>query len=178
MKIVFDTETTGLLNPELADINQQPHIIEICCMKIDDEYNLIDEVSTFVKPPIPIPDKITKITGINDEMVKDAPSFREVYETLKDFFIGVDEMIAHNLSFDRSMVANELLRIDKLLHFPWPYIHTCTVEKSMGIEQRRINLNTLHKYATGKDIVGAHRAKDDVKALVRSYFWLMEENKG
>jgi DNA polymerase III epsilon subunit family exonuclease len=176
MKVLFDTETTGLIKPEANDVNDQPYITEIFCAKIDDEYNLVEEYGTFIKPPIPLPADVIKITGITDEMLEGAPSFREVYEELAQFFIGVDEVIAHNLPFDRNMLANELVRIGKVIQFPWPPIHTCTVQKSMGIEQRRLNLNALHKYATGKDIVNAHRAKDDVYALVRSYHWLMENN--
>lgn len=175
VRLLYDTETTGLLKSDSNDINEQPYIIEFYACKIDDEYNLIDEYETFIKPPVPVSKEITKITGITEEMVKDAPNFQAVYQKIAEFFQGVDEIIAHNLPFDRSMLANELIRINKLINFPWPIKHTCTVEMSMGIEQRRLNLNTLHKYATGKDIANAHRAKDDVFALVRSYHWLMEQ---
>jgi len=82
-------------------------------------------------------------------------------------------MIAHNLSFDRSMIANELLRIDKLLQFPWPIKHTCTVEKSIHIEQRRMSLTRLHEHLLGTGF-NAHRAKDDVHALVRCYHAMSE----
>jgi len=177
IKLLFDTETTGLLKSDSNKIEEQPYIIEFYACKIDDDYNMIGEFESFIKPPIEVSKEIEKITGISNEMVKDAPTFSEVYQDLAGFFVGVDEMIAHNLPFDRSMVANELVRINKLINFPWPIKHTCTVEMSMGIEQRRINLNTLHNYATGKDIVGAHRAKTDVMALVRGYHWLMEEAK-
>lgn len=173
-RILFDTETSGLLKTSANDINEQPYIIEIYCAKIDEEYNLVDEFESFVKPPIQIDKEITKITGITPEMLEDAPNFRAIYKDLALFFEGTHEMIAHNLPFDRSMVANELIRINKLINFPWPIKHTCTVEKSMGIEQRRLNLTTLHEYATGKPLANAHRAKDDVFGLVRAYHWLME----
>jgi DNA polymerase III epsilon subunit-like protein len=177
VRLLFDTETTGLLKSDSNKIEEQPYITEFYACKIDEDYNIIGEFETFIKPPIPISREITKITGISEVDLKDAPKFSEVYSDLAEFFIGVDEMIAHNLPFDRSMVANELVRVNKLINFPWPIKHICTVEMSMGIEQRRINLNTLHQYATGKDIIGAHRAKTDVMALVRGYHWLMEEAK-
>ena len=173
-KVVFDTETTGLIKPDVNDINEQPYIAEFYAVKIDEDFNLIDEIGGFLKPPVPLSEKITKITGITNEMIADAPSFADFSQDLEKFFVGVDEMIAHNLPFDRNMLANELVRAGRLLHFPWPPKHTCTVAASMGIEQRRINLTKLHHYATGKDFP-AHRAKDDVYALVRSYHWLCEE---
>lgn len=174
IKIVFDTETTGLLKPEANDINQQPYIIEFYGCKIDEDFNMIGEIETFLKPPVKISDKITDITGITNEMVKNAPDFATFYPKLAAFFHGADEMIAHNCAFDRSMIANELLRIDKLLHFPWPIKHTCTVEKSMPIEQRRMNLTRLHEHFFQKGFK-AHRAKDDVHALVRCYHAMSEK---
>lgn len=174
-KIIFDTETTGLLKPSAQSLDEQPYIIEIHAVRLDDEFQLVDEFGSFVKPPIPISDEITKITGINDVMVKDAPTFAEVYQDLVDVFLGTTKMIAHNLPFDRSMLANELLREDLVLKFPWPPQHLCTVEAAMPIEQRRINLSSLHQIATGKPHEGAHRAKEDVYALVRCYHYLVEK---
>jgi DNA polymerase-3 subunit epsilon len=127
-----------------------------------------------LKPKIPLSEELMKIHRITNDMLKDKPSFGDIFDDFAAFVTGADELIAHNLAFDRSMIANEMLRIDKLLNFPWPRIHTCTVEMSMPIEQRRLSLGNLHKYATGKTHEGAHRAKADVFALVRCYHWLKE----
>jgi len=144
---------------------------------INDEYEVVREYESFYKPRIPLTEELTKIHGISNDMLKSAPTFAEEFDRLAEFFTGADELIAHNLPFDRSMIANELVRCDKLLHFPWPRIHTCTVEMAMPIEQRRINLSKLHTYATGQPHEGAHRAKSDVHALVRCYHW-MKDTKG
>lgn len=176
IKIPFDTESTGLLKPEANDLAEQPEIIEIYCVKIDENFEVLGEFNSFIRPTNPISEKITEITGITNEMVADAPDFAFVYQELAEFFKGADEMIAHNLPFDRSMVANELLRIDKLLQFPWPIKHTCTIEKSMPIEQRRMNLTNLHKHFFNKGF-DAHRAKNDVHALVRCYHAMSESGK-
>jgi len=174
-KILFDNETTGLLKPEINELSAQPYITEIHCTKIDEDFNMIGEYGTLVKPPVPIPSFLEDKIGITNEMVKDAPAFIDIWEDLADFFLGAEMMIAHNLAFDRSMVANELLRIERVLNFPWPKIHLCTVEASMPIEQRRITLTNLHTIATGKPFEGAHRAKEDVHALVRCYHYLTEK---
>lgn len=176
IKILFDTETTGLLKPSANSVDEQPEIVELYAVAIDEEYKLLGEWESFFKPKIPITEELTKIHGISNEMVKDSPTFAEAAEDLAKFFTGTDELIAHNLPFDRSMLANELIRCDRLIQFPWPRIHTCTVELAMPIEQRRISLGNLHKLACGSPHEGAHRAKADVHALVRCYHWLKEKD--
>jgi len=178
MIVIYDTETTGLLAPAANDISKQPYIIEICAMKFTNDMELVDEYSSLIKPPIPISDEITKITKISNDMLKDAPSFADVYADIANLFLGASAMVAHNLGFDRSMLANELVRIDRLIQFPWPMRHICTVERSMSYEGRRLNLTKLHKLATGKEqIDGAHRAKTDVLALVKCFEFLRKEGK-
>jgi DNA polymerase III epsilon subunit-like protein len=175
--VVFDTETTGLLKPSANHVDEQPEIVELYACKLDDEYNLLEEFDSFFKPKIPLTEELTRIHGITNDMIANAPKFEDKYEELAKFMTGVDEIVAHNLAFDRSMLANELIRIDRLIQFPWPRIHTCTVEMSMSIEQRRMNLKTLHSYATGKEHEGQHRAKSDVFALVRCLHWMRDEKK-
>ena len=176
IRVIFDTETTGLLLPDANDVDDQPEIVEIYLCKIDEEFNLLGEFDLLIKPRIPITEELTRIHGITNEMVSDAPNFAGAYEALSEWMTGTDELIAHNLPFDRSMLANELIRIDRLIQFPWPRINTCTVEMAMGIEQRRLSLAKLHEYATGAAHEGAHRAKADVHALVRCYHWLKEKD--
>lgn len=174
IRVPFDTETTGLLKPNAVHLDEQPEIVEIYACMLDDDFNIIGEFDHLIKPKIPLTDELIRIHGITNEMLKDKPSFAEIFDEFAKFMTGADEIIAHNLAFDRSMIANEMLRIDRLLNFPWPRIHTCTVEMAMPIEQRRISLKNLHKYATGKEHEGQHRAKADVFALVRCYHWLLE----
>jgi DNA polymerase-3 subunit epsilon len=174
IKILFDTETTGLLKPNAVHLDEQPEVVELYACMINEKYELIGEFDHMLKPKIPLTEELMKIHGITNDMLKDKPSFNDIFDDFAAFVTGADELIAHNLAFDRSMIANEMLRIDKLLNFPWPRIHTCTVEMSMPIEQRRLSLGNLHKYATGKTHEGAHRAKADVFALVRCYHWLKE----
>jgi len=172
---VYDTETTGLLRPNATNVAQQPEIIELYAVQINEKFEIIKEIDTFLNPTLPISDVITKITGINDDMVKDAPKFSAMYKQIAEVFKGSDCLVAHNASFDVSMLANELVRIDKVIHFPWPVNHICTVEKSNHIKGNRLNLAKLHELATGKPFEGAHRAKADVHALVRCFHWLVEE---
>ena len=172
--VLFDTETTGLLEPSVNDISKQPYIVEFYAVKIDDQFNVLGEFETYLKPPIPIPPETSRIHGIDDAKVASSPAFADVVDDLCNFFVGVHNIVAHNLPYDRSMLANELLRCDKLLNFPWPPNHICTVEKTKWIEQRRMNLANLHTFCTGKPHENAHTAKADVFALVRCYHHLKE----
>jgi DNA polymerase-3 subunit epsilon len=168
--ILFDTETTGLCKPSASGLDAQPYITEIFCLKIDDDtMEILGEFDSLIKVPVPLSKEITRITGITDADLANKPSFLKIYPELADFFTGTDNLVAHNLAFDRSMLANDLLRIDKVLNFPWPKNHVCTVEKSLHIEQRRMNLKSLHKHLTGFEFADAHRARNDVMALHTIY---------
>lgn len=171
--ILFDTETTGLIKPKANNVSDQPYITDLYCMKVehkpDGSIVKIDEFETLLKPPVPLSAEITRITGLTDDMLKDAPEFFEIAEDLGKFFTGVDRLVAHNLAFDRSMLANELVRCDRVIKFPWPVDHMCTVEKTLHIEQRRMSLTRLHEHLFGKAFDGAHRAKTDVKAMFSCY---------
>jgi len=159
--------------PRAAGLKSQPYITEIYIVQVDEEFNILKELDSFVKIPVPVPDFITKITGIKDSDLVDAPTFEELLPDLFDIFEGSTEMVAHNLSFDKAMVGNQLIRIG-CKEFPFPKIETCTVQKSMCLEQRRINLTRLHEILLGRGFPDAHRAKSDVQALVRCYHAMRE----
>lgn len=172
--IFIDTETTGLLKPDAASLHLQPYITEVYAVRVTDDLEFISEVETFVKPPIPIPDIVTKITGITNETVSRAPKFIGVYNQLVELFLGETIVVGHNISFDLGMLYCELARHSFEFHFPWPRTWICTVEKSVPIEHRRLTLSRLHELATGAPHDGAHRARADVEATIRGYKWLKE----
>lgn len=178
--VVFDTETTGLLKPSANDPNEQPYIIELSAIKfylsdaVSEGHVILDTFSSLIKPPIIISDEITRITTITNEMLDGKPAFPELYEILARFMTGVDTLIGHNLPFDRAMLANELIRLDKLIMFPWPMYHYCTIEHSMHLEGFRQSLGSLYEKATGKsELIGAHRAEADAWATLECYKFLI-----
>jgi DNA polymerase III epsilon subunit family exonuclease len=173
--IAFDLETTGLLKPDLCELHYQPFITEIYLCKFDWKGNILQEFETYLKPPVPIPEEVIEITGITNEMVRSAPKFIEIYDELCDFVLGETTIFAHNCSFDIGVLACELQRKDLELRFPWPKNQICTVEASYPIQNKRMKLDDLHRMATGKGIENAHRAKNDVVAMVRIILWLKEQ---
>lgn len=165
--IVFDTETTGLLLPSHVPLNKQPKIIEFAAIKLDDDMNEIDELEFLVNPEESLDDDIIRITGLTDNDLIGEPTFPNFYETLVAFFLGESDLTAHNVTFDARMLSCELSRIDKRLKFPWPPNHICTVEASYGINNHRLKLMDLHEHLFGEPFKEAHRAMNDVRALVR-----------
>lgn len=175
MYAVTDTETTGLLEPEGTDLNLQPHIIEVYVAILNSKLELVKEFESLIKPPIPIPKYITKINGITDEMVAHAPAYMEVYRDISQVFLGCHTMVAANLSFDLGMLKLENERIGKLFNFPYPPIHFCAIEQSMHLKGYRLKNSELYELATGNQLVGAHRAKNDVLATIESFKWLKKQ---
>lgn len=192
--IIFDTETTGLVEPYASPLAKQPYIIEFAAIKLEDTppYNRLaisheDEevpstIEFLVKPPIPLPEIITKITGLTDEDLKDEQEFPHHYSKLVDFFLGERHLIAHNVQFDVDLLRFQLMRMDHLLKFPWPSNHHCTVNLNMDILGHRIKQDQLFDHVTGgaegvRAKTGVHRAMADVEDLTTIVHWMLENGR-
>lgn len=173
MIIVFDTETTGLLAPEAADISLQPRIIEFAAIKLDAELNEAARIEFKCNPGVPIPKEVTKITGLKDEDVASAPLLIEKITELQQFFTGCRALVAHNAGYDVGVLWYELVRLELQKKFPWPMRHICTVESTMQIKGHRLNLSKLHEHLFNEEFPSAHRAMADVEALARCFKMLV-----
>ncbi|MBT6049370.1 MAG: 3'-5' exonuclease [Candidatus Scalindua sp.] len=170
--IVFDTETTGLVKPEPTDVVHQPFMTEIYAIRLDKDFRKIGEFESFVKCPIPVPPEITKITGINDDMLKNAPAFIEIYDDLYDLFDGCRNVAGHNIKFDLNILNFELFRCDLERKFNWPKNHICTVQSSFSIFNKRLTLGKLYEHLFNQTFPNAHRARNDVMANVACLYEL------
>lgn len=166
--LIFDTETTGLLQPKIAPLIDQPSIIEFAGVVIDENLQIVEEVEFLCDPGFKISAEITKITGIKQEQLVGQKPFSEYADQIISLFSGCDEVVAHNLKFDYGMIDNELKRLGKDEELKWPK-KICTVEKSYIIKGRRMKLTELHEHLFGIPFDGAHRAMVDVKALARCF---------
>jgi DNA polymerase III epsilon subunit-like protein len=161
---ILDCETTGLPLHTSASLNAQPHIIEWAVAHIDSKQGKITATyETLIKPPIAIPEVITKITGLTDEDLAAAPSFIEAYPIILESLSGIDVLIAHNAPFDTSMLRFELAR-HMIEDFVWPRVE-CTVQLYHDEYGRRMKLVELFEAKLGKQLAQTHRAMDDVNAL-------------
>lgn len=169
--IIFDTETTGLLQPDNSELSMQPKIIEFYGIKINEEFEIQKELHTLFNPQELISSEITRITGITDKMVQDRPLFSYVSHDIENFFKDVDLSVAHNHGFDAGMLDVEYRRINKMR--PEARHEVCTVEATMALTGHRLSLKRLHWILLKKEFK-AHRAKEDVYALVRCFHHLTE----
>lgn len=157
--IIFDLETTGL---DLVN----DRVIQISYIKVmpggeEDHQNI------FVNPGKPIPDFVQELTGITDEAVKDAPTFKQIAKDLSDKFAGCDFAGFNSNRFDIPMLAEEFLRAGVDFEFSrCRLIDAQTIFHKM--EQR--NLAAAYKFYTGhkmEDDFQAHRADQDAEATYR-----------
>lgn len=191
--IVFDTETTGLIDNSVIPLKSQPHIIELCAVEINldhiafgvadedwpgDRDKMLSEApmfSSLFNPGIKIDEETTKITGITGEMLFTAVPFASKVKELQRFFLGATHMVGHNLSYDRDMLQLELRRLDMECQFPWPPRHICTVEATETLEGYRLGLNDLHEKLTGARFSEHHRAEPDTRATARCFVELIRQ---
>lgn len=172
--LLFDTETTGLTIAHAAALDNQPHVIEFfgALLTFDPDANAWEdgpEVEILVKPPVPISEEITRITGITPELVADCSLISAAFPTIRHAIETADAVVAHNLSFDRAIIDNEATRLGVTLKWPLQYNCICTVERTEWLHQRRLSLTDLHKELFGEGFASAHRARHDVMALIRCF---------
>lgn len=170
--VVFDLETTGL-----SATNNE--IIEIGAIRfVNDEAR--EQFHTYIKPKRKITQKITDITGITNEMVKDAPTIEDVLPYFVDF-IKDDVLVAHNSSFDMGFILHNLF-INNYKKIKNKTIDTLQLSRrrvreldSDNIPRRLQNykLVTLKEHY-GLNEVGSHNAIDDCK--VCAYVYLRIKN--
>lgn len=154
---IVDIETTGgqLANGCITEI----------AIRIHDGDQVIDQYETLVRPFYSIPRFITVLTGIDDDMVANSPTFEEiaadVYELLKDKIF-----VAHNVNFDFSFIKQHLtaagydLKVSKL----------CTVRLSRKVFSglRSYSLGNICAYL-GITIENRHRAGGDTDATTELF---------
>ena len=164
--LVFDTETDGLWENMSTNLEKQPSIIEFCGTIIDPYTGKIySHHDQLIKPPKPIPEEITKINSITNEMVAKSPAFAAVAFDLRDLIEKTDVVVAHNASFDVGMIDIEFMRLG-MTPIAWPHI-ICTVEATIHINGYRMTLASLYEHLFKERFEGAHRARADVDALCR-----------
>jgi len=163
ISLILDTETTGLLLSKTADLDKQPHIIELAIAKFENG-KLIGEFSELIDPECEITAEITKITGITNEDVIGKQKFRQLLQQIEDFVGGADTLYANNAPFDTGMLQVELERCART-GFPWPPATVCTVQEFMHLKGRRLKLTQLYELKLNKVLNQSHRAMDDVMAL-------------
>lgn len=174
---IFDTETTGLIKNSGLSLDKQPKIIEFYGELVDDQTGeVLEEVEFLANPGFNLEEIITKITGLTDADLACERPFSYNAEKVINVMRKAEEVVAHNLAFDLQLVNFEMRRIGVDLNF-WPEKRTCTVEKTEHLKGHRLRLTDLHHLLFGEPFDGAHRARQDVKALTRCFLELRSKGE-
>lgn len=160
--VVFDIETTGLYAGK-------DKIIEIGAVKLMGG-KICETFSTFVNPRIAIPEFITKLTGINDGMVADAPGIEEVIDSFLNF-VGDLPVVAHNASFDTGFIKFNAKAHGK--SFNNTIVDTLQLTRNLLPELGKYKLNFVAKHL-GVNLENHHRAVDDATATANIFIKCVE----
>lgn len=151
--VVFDVETTGL--SAVYDT-----IIELAAVRVQ-EGEIVDRFESFANPHHPLSETTINLTGITDDMLKDAP---EVEDMLKDFaeWMGDDVLVAHNATFDIGFINQgfEKIGLEKVEN---PIIDTLELARFLLPQLKNHRLNTLCKHFN-IELTQHHRAIYDAEA--------------
>lgn len=160
--ICFDIETTGLSAA-------RDKITEIGAVKVENGV-ITDTFSTFANPEMPIPQKITQLTGITDDMVKDAPSQSEAVGAFLEF-ADDNVLVAHNAPFDTSFIAKACEDMGR--EYNYTSIDTVAISRAILTDIKNCKLDTVAKFLRLGDF-NHHRATDDAEMLARIFINLCQ----
>ncbi len=150
---IVDVETTG----GSPFFNR---VIEIGLLRVE-KGEVVEEFQTLLNPGMPIPEFITKMTGISEEAVSMAPTFEELADDILAKFEDAI-FVAHNSQFDYGFLKEEFRRLG--YGFTMPQLCTVRLSRSLYKEHRHHNLTAIiERYKF--ECANRHRAFDDAKVL-------------
>jgi len=150
--VVVDIETTG-------GWTGGDRITEIGAVRIRN-HEVVAEWHSLINPQRSIPAKIVALTGITNEMVREAPLFAEVAESFMQF-MGDGVFVAHNVNFDYGFIAAEYERLER--RFRFPKLCTCASMRRHYPGHKSYGLGKLTR-AFNIELKDHHRALCDARA--------------
>ncbi|MEO8040985.1 MAG: exonuclease domain-containing protein [Acidobacteriota bacterium] len=163
--VVFDLETTGAKTPPCR-------VTEIGAYRVR-KGEIVEEFHSLVNPETPIPFFISMLTGITDEMVKEAPKFGEVADRFLKF-IGDSILVAHNAGFDMRFLNHEVGRLYEDYSVGNPSLCTVQLSRKLLPDIENHKLKTLAEHYSVA-LVNHHRANEDAHATAKIFINLLGE---
>lgn len=164
MYAILDIETTG------GKFNEEG-ITEIAIYKYDG-HEVVDQFISLVNPEREIQPFVVNLTGINSNMLRNAPKFYEVAKRIVEITEGCI-LVAHNAQFDYRILCTEFRR----LSFDYERQSLCTVELSKNLipDQPSYSLGKLVR-SLGIPVTDRHRASGDALATVKLFKMLLDKD--
>ena len=164
MYAILDIETTG------GKYNEEG-ITEIAIYKFDG-HEVVDQVISLVNPERPIQPFVVGLTGINNDMLRNAPKFYEIAKRILEITQDCI-LVAHNAKFDYRILRTEFRR----LGYEYERETLCSVELSKKLlpGHASYSLGKLTK-ALGIPISSRHRADGDAIATVKLFKLLLQKD--
>lgn len=153
--VVLDLETTGTWV-------EKDRIIEIAMIRCMPDQTQ-ETYERRINPGMAIPETVTKLTGICDEDVKDAPNFRDVANEIFSFLEGADFGGFNIERFDLPLLARELS--DAGLGLEWRSKNIYDAQKIYHLHEKR-DLTAAYQFFCNKELEGAHSAMADTRATL------------
>lgn len=184
MKLIFDTETTGLARFDLplSDL-RQPRIVQLGMLILDENDTVVNEVGLLIKPEgFVISPEMTAIHGVSQERaLKYGVSIETGMLLFSQFASCCDILIGHNLKFDKFLIDCELQRLVDFEKVFDNKSEFCTMLSTTGIlnltqkngRPKWPKLSECYGYFFNEILVDAHDALTDVRACARIYKHLM-----
>ena len=162
---VLDLETTGFSA-------KTEKITEIGIMKVKNG-EVIDEFSCFVNPEKHIPQRVSEVTNITDDMVKDAKTIKEVFPDVLEFLGDPNNtvIVAHNANFDVGFLKQNAINLG--YKFDYTYLDTLSLAKDLFPNYKKYKLGKIAENL-GIKVEVAHRALDDVDTTVKVFRVMMD----
>ncbi|MFN5136153.1 MAG: exonuclease domain-containing protein [Chitinophagaceae bacterium] len=152
---IFDLETTGI------NIGSD-RIIEIAIIKIVPD-GTKQVKRKLLNPEMPIPPGATEVHGITNEMVKDAPTFKQAANEIKQFIDGCDLGGYNSNRFDVPILMEEFLRVG--IEIDLKENRLVDVQRIFHQMEQR-TLSAAYKFYCNKNLDGAHSAEIDASATL------------
>ncbi len=161
---IIDIETTG-------GLVKRDKITEIAIVLHNGE-QIVDRFESLVNPERSIPEFISRMTGITDEMVSEAPKFYEIARQIIEMTEGA-VFVAHNARFDYSFIREEFQR----LGYTYSRKQLCTVRLARQVfpDLKKYGLDALIRHF-GIQVTHRHRAMDDTLATTEVFQYILSHN--
>ena len=160
---VVDVETTGL-SPRIENV------IELG-ISVQRGGRELKSFQSLVGPAVPVPGFITRLTGLRERDLADAPLFADIVNAVAHCFVGVDFIVAHNVPFDRAFIEVAFTECRRELPPLLPWVDP------IPLARRHLGFAKLGRVAAHYGIPHehAHRALDDARVTAAILYRLADD---